>query len=70
MKHLVTLAIAVLTLTACGDNDQSSYFGSDNAKDPPPLADNPPMSADDLDAIVNEEKNRQNSSTPATPATK
>lgn len=68
MKLLILIAIPLLALAACGSDEQSSYFGGNKAKDPPPLAENPPLGADDIDAIVNAEKQKSNPS-PATPAT-
>lgn len=68
MKCLIAITIASLALSACGGNEQESYYGSDKAKESQPLAENPPMSADDLDAIVEAEKNKT-STAPAIPAT-
>lgn len=68
MKRLVLIATAALALAACGgENDQESYFGSDKAKKAPPLAENPPMSASDLDAIVEAERQKQNQPAPTNP---
>ena len=56
-KNSSYLILLSLILAACGSSDEKSYFGNDKSvNETPPLADNPPISADDLDAIVEEEK--------------
>ena len=58
MKTVVTVFLSIFLLTACSDGapDESTSQVSDFT--PPPLAENPPMSGADIDAIDREVKER------------
>lgn len=60
-KTAIIAVLACLGLTACGGSEP----GNKTAEAPPPLYENPPFGASDIDATVDETRKRMSPTAPA-----